>query len=141
MNFKKFQPTLIGALIFSTVGIWSCTNTKPPTLLLAKTEAEIEKARDMGAQQHAPVELLDAEDKLARAKNAMNEEQYAAAEKFLEQSMVDAEHAAIKSRSLKAKSAASTVKEDIDVLREELEQQESDEYSGEPRGYSGEGDY
>ena len=144
MITKKLHPiTLVSALFCGALGIWGCTNTKPPTEMLAKTEAEIDKAKDLGAQEHAPVELLDAEDKLSRAKTAMDGEQYAKAENFLEEAMVDAEHASIKSQSVKAKSAASTVNEDIEVLREELEQQESgnDEYSGEPGEYSGEGDY
>lgn len=145
MIFKKLQPVLIGALIFGTVGTSGCTNTKPPTNLLAQTEAEIEKARYLGAQEHAPVELLDAEDKLARAKSAIEKKQYDEARNFLEQATVDAEYAAIKSRSTQAKSAASTVNEGIEVLRKELDDQaaEAGEYSGDP-GESpdeGEGEY
>lgn len=136
MIFKAFHPALIGACIVSAAGIWGCTNTRPPNDMLAATESEIAKARDLGAQEHAPVELLDAENKLDRAKTAINEEEYEEAEKFLEQAMVDAEYASIKSRSSRAKSAASTVNEDIEVLREELEEQadETGEYSGEPAG-------
>jgi hypothetical protein len=131
MIFKKIlSSTLIGALLLGTFGIWGCTNTRPPNDMLAKTETEIERARDMGAQEHAPVELLDAEKKLDRAKTAIEGEQYAEAEVILEQAMVDAEHAAIKSRSTKAKSAASTVNEDIETLRKELDE-EPDENSGE----------
>lgn len=137
MIFKRLPHTLMGTLILGTLGIWGCTNARPPDNLLAKTEAQIEKAKDLGAQQHAPVELLDAESKLSRAKRAINKEQYANAETILEQAMVDAEHAAIKSRSIKAKTAASTVHEDIEVLREELGQ-ESAEYSSEPGEYSSE---
>ncbi|HEX5056340.1 MAG TPA: DUF4398 domain-containing protein [Gammaproteobacteria bacterium] len=146
MIFKKFK-LAFASVFFGTLALWSCTNAKPPTDLLSKTEVEVEKAKEFGAQQHAPVELLDAEDKLARAKSAMDGEQYAKAENLLEEAMVDAEHASIKSRSVKAKSAASTVNEDIQVLREELEQQDAgkdsgnEEYSRAPGEYSGEGDY
>lgn len=134
MIFKKLQPALIGALIFGTAGIAGCTNAKPPTNMLMETEAEIENARELGAQEHAPVELLDAEDKLARAKSAIEKKQYDEARNFLEQASVDAEYAAVKSRSTRIKSAASTVNEDIEVLKKELEEQaeQTGEYSGDP---------
>jgi multidrug resistance efflux pump len=124
MIFKKFPHSLTAALIIGTFGVWGCTNTKAPNEMLTETEAEIERARELGAQEHAPVELLDAEDKLAKAKTAIDEEQYQQAETILAEAMVDAEHAAIKSRSVKAKSAASTVDEDIETLKNELEKEE-----------------
>jgi hypothetical protein len=134
MIFKKLlSHNLISMLLLGTFGIWGCTNTRPPEDMLAKTEAEIERARDLGAQEHAPVELLDAENKLDRAKTAINEEQYADAQVILEEAMVDAEHATIKSRSTKAKSAASTVDEDIETLRQELEE-EPGENTGQDQG-------
>jgi hypothetical protein len=143
MNFKRLQPALIGALVLGTAGMWGCTNTKPPGDLLAQTQAEIEKARYLGAQELAPVELLDAEDKLARAQSAIENKQYEQASNFLEQAIVDAEHAAIKSSSTKARAAAGTVNENIEVLRKELEEQAKGtrEYSGEPGEYSGEDTY
>jgi hypothetical protein len=148
MIFKKSKLFLACALLSSTLALWGCTNTKPPTDLLSKTELEVGKAKELGAQEHAPVELLDAEGKLARAKTAMDGKQYAEAEDLLEEAMVDAQYASVKSRSVKAKSAASTVNDDIEVLREELEQQDSGnsgqdsgskEYSRAPGDYSGEG--
>jgi outer membrane murein-binding lipoprotein Lpp len=119
MISKNFPGTLVAAAILGTCGIWGCANTKPPADMITQTEAEIDKAKDLGAQEHAPVELLDAEDKLAKAKTAVNEEQYAKAEKILEKALVDAEYAAVKSQSAKAKSAASTVDEGIETLRQE----------------------
>jgi hypothetical protein len=127
MIFKKFSQALIAALTVATFGIGGCTNTRPPTDMIAKTEAEIDKAKDLGAQEHAPVELLDAEDKLAKAQTAINEEEFEKAETILAEAMVDAEYAAIKSRSAKAKSAAGTVDEDIETLREETLREDSAE--------------
>jgi hypothetical protein len=132
MISKNFPRTLVAALILGTFGIWGCTNTKPPTDMITQTEAEIDKAKDLGAQEHAPVELLDAEDKLAKAKSAIDQQQYAKAENILEEALIDAEYAAVKSQSAKAKSAAGTVDEDMETLREETlrddESTESAEY-------------
>src|SRR5690242_17084234 len=111
MISKNFPGILAAALIVATSGIWGCTNTKPSTDMIARTEAEIDKARDLGAQEHAPVELLDAEDKLAKAKTAIDKEQYANAENILAEALVDAEYAAIKSQSAKVKSAPGSVNE------------------------------
>jgi hypothetical protein len=119
MISKNFPRTLVAALILGTCGIWGCTNTKPPADMITQTEAEIDKAKDLGAQEHAPVELLDAEDKLAKAKAAVDQEQYAKAENILEEALIDAEYAAVKSQSAKAKSAAGTVDDGIESLRQE----------------------
>jgi predicted Fe-Mo cluster-binding NifX family protein len=128
----KFSRVATWTLIIGTLGIWGCTNTKAPNDMLAQTETEIERARKLGAQEHAPVELLDAEGKLAKAKTAIEQEENQQAEIILAEAMVDAEHAAIKSRSIKAKSAASTVDDDIEALRNETA--ESEEVPAEDSG-------
>jgi hypothetical protein len=119
MISKNFPGALCAALILGTVGIWGCTNTKPPADMITRTDAEIDKAKDLGAQEYAPVELLDAEDKLTKAKTAIDQEQYAKAENILEEALIDAEYAAVKSQAAKTKSAAGAVDEGIESLRQE----------------------
>jgi hypothetical protein len=65
--------------------------------------------------------MRGARDKLARAKLALAAEDHTLALRLAEQSLAEAQLAASKAESAKARKAASELQESIRVLREELD--------------------
>ena len=73
---------------------------------MATASASIAKAESASALESAPVELLAARDKLARAEAASREKRFAEARRLAEQADADAELAESKARAVKAQAAA-----------------------------------
>jgi len=114
-NISQYAIGLGAALVLG------CASTPPPTERIAISKVAIDNAVSAGGPEFAPAEMQSARDKLARANVAMTEKDYAGAKWLAEQSQVDADLAASKSRSAQAQKAASAVKEDGRVLQEELD--------------------
>lgn len=93
----------------------------PPVAEMTSARASISQAEAAGALQTAPVELLAARDKLARAEAAVREERFAQARQYAEQAEADAELAERLSRASKAQVAAAELARSNDLLRSELE--------------------
>jgi hypothetical protein len=91
--------------------------------MLTETEARINQAIDVDARNYAPAELREAQKQLDYAKSAIEEEEYEEAQRFLQEAQVTAEYAAVKSRSIKSQQAAETIREDIETLRQQFDQQ------------------
>jgi len=114
-NIAKYTIGLAAALVLG------CASTPPPTERIAISKVAIDNAVSAGGPEFAPAEMKSARDKLARANVAMAEKDYAGAKWLAEQSQVDADLAASKSRSALAQKAALAVREDGRVLQEELD--------------------
>ncbi len=93
----------------------------PPVAEMATARASLSQAESAGAQQSAPVELLAARDKLAKAEAAMREEKFEDARRLAMQAEVDSEVAEKKSRTVKAQAAAAELARSNEMLRKELE--------------------
>lgn len=99
----------------------ACASTPPPDAEMALGKAAMGQAQSAGGNEYAPAEMRMAREKLERAQVAINDKQYAQARLLAEEAQVDARLAQSKSASAKADKAATVVKEDGRVLREELE--------------------
>jgi len=109
-------------LIGATLSLASCASKPPvPNEQLAVSKAAIEQAQRAQANEYAPVELRQAQDKLSQAQAAVQREDYDLAKRLAEQAEVDARHAETKSNSTKARNAVAEINESIQALREELE--------------------
>lgn len=109
-------------LIGATLSLASCASKPPvPNEQLAVSKAAIEQAQRAQANEYAPVELRQAQDKLSQAQAAVQREDYDLAKRLAEQAEVDARHAETKSHSTKARNAVAEINESIQALREELE--------------------
>ena len=82
-----------------------CASAPPPLSELDDAAALIERAQSADAARHAPADLRFAEDKLARARAAVDDKDYDAAALLADQAEVDAEFALAKARLASARTA------------------------------------
>lgn len=112
---------LIGVSV--ALGLAACGTTSPPPADLTAAEAAVEQAGDADAAERAPEPFTLAQDKLARAREAAEQEDHTTARRLAEQAEVDARLAAATARSEIAKARAAELRESIRLLREEIERQ------------------
>jgi hypothetical protein len=113
---------LIGLMV--ALGLAACgTTSPPPETELTAARAAVEQASDADAAEHAPGPFTLAQDKLARAEDAMEQEDYITARRLAEQAEVDAQFAVAEARSEVARTRAEELRESIRILREEIERQ------------------
>lgn len=119
--YKLYKIIRVGSLAFSSLLIvTACATNEPPRAMLTETEATIDQAIDSDASNYAPDELQEARKQLDYARNAIDDENYEEAQRFLREAQITAEYAAVKSRSAKSQEAAETIRQDIETLRQEL---------------------
>jgi hypothetical protein len=116
---KKATLLLLITLVVSA-GIATAKDVAPVEKI-ATVERAIHAARESNATIHAPLEMKLAEDKLQKAKAAVNEKEFEQARRLADEALVDAKLAEAKSRSGKAKKLAGEMRKSIDTLRRELE--------------------
>jgi hypothetical protein len=95
-----------------------------PLEKITTVQKAIDAARESNAIINAPLELKLAEDKLAKAKLAINEEEFEMARRLADEALIDAKLAEAKSRAEKAKKLEQEMRKSIDTLRHELERSE-----------------
>lgn len=125
--FKQAEQRLGARIVPSLLvglGLAACgTTPPPPETELTAARAAVEQAGDADAAEHAPGPFTLAQDKLARAQDAMEQEDYTTARRLAEQAEVDAQFAAAEARSEVARARAEELRESIRILREEIERQ------------------
>lgn len=110
--------TLLGVSV--VLALAGCAGN-PPTAELVRSESSVSQAIEVGAREHAPLELRAAETKLEQARAAANiEKDYNKARRLAEQSQADAELAAARSLSAKARMSVEELQKSIQLLRQEL---------------------
>lgn len=98
----------------------ACASIPPPTEQMAVSTAALTSANAAGAGQWAPMELRSAQDKLDRARLAMNDKNYEQALWLAQDAQVQAQLAEKKAGAGKAGKAADELREASRVLSEEL---------------------
>ena len=84
-------------------------------------EKAVNEAKTSNASLNAPVELVAAEGKLSAAKEMFLREEYDAAARLADEASVDAEYARAKATTEKNRKAAEEMRENIEVLRKEIQ--------------------
>ncbi|MEM9302912.1 MAG: DUF4398 domain-containing protein [Pseudomonadota bacterium] len=97
------RTALSGALL--AILLAGCASTPPPDGLRSTAEGALASAEAADAEEHAPIELRFAREKLAGARLAVEERDYARAARLLEQSLVNSELAMAKTAAAKAREA------------------------------------
>lgn len=87
---------------------------------MAVSKSAISNAVAAGGSEYAAVEMRAAQEKMDGANRAMAKEDYENARRLAEQAQADARLAEKKAESAKAQKAATTMQDDLRVLREEL---------------------
>lgn len=88
---------------------------------LSQASTAVAEAEEVGAQEHAPLALSDAKDKLEAAQQAKADGKNAKAMRLADEAEVDAEYAEMKALSTKAELAADELRQSIQTLRQEIE--------------------
>lgn len=114
---KSVLMLLVGVMLIT---ISSCASSRPPTDSLARTQAAINQAEQVGARDYAPLEIREAKKKLETAKELVASKQYEKASRLADEAEVDAELAEAKTLSGKAQKAVKELRESIKVLKQEI---------------------
>jgi len=99
----------------------SCVAAKPAPDAFADAEQAIEAAVRAGAEEHSPVELRFAREKLAEANEGMELRQYDKAIYLIEQSELNSELAIEKSRTAVTRARVAESTRDYEVLKADFE--------------------
>lgn len=123
MNIKMKQVLITGVLGFLLVCAGCVSNSDKPVAQLATANAAIKDAVQSGGREAAAIELRRADQHLAAAKEAVDNEEYIEARRFAEKAEADAKLAEAKADSAEARNNVRELQEGIRVLRQELENQ------------------
>lgn len=108
-------------LMIGAAGLVGCSTPVPkPDSQLALAETAINRAREVNANEYAPLELKLAEDKLKEAKEAVAKQDFEKARVKAESALLDANLAESKSRAAKQKKITQDMQDDVDTLRQEV---------------------
>lgn len=122
---RLVQIDVIVVLYFGlAVILASCASTRPPMQEIAQSEAVINQADQVGAEEYAPLEIREARKKLQNARELESEEKYEEARRMALRAEVDAELAEAKALSEKAQNAVQQLRESIRLLKEEIERKQ-----------------
>jgi hypothetical protein len=98
----------------------ACASAPPPLNLLRDAEAAIATAREARAEDYAPVELGQAQESLAAAREAVDSRDNARASDLAEQAELDASLATARSRAAAGREAVTRGVDENARLRREL---------------------
>jgi len=107
-------------VIIFTILLVSCTTVKPAPDAFNDAEEAIEAAIRAGAEEHSPVELRFAREKLAEARKGMEVKQYDKSIYLIEQSEINSELAIEKSRTAETRARVSEKARENEILREDF---------------------
>ena len=101
--------------------ITACATPKPAPNSLEDAEEGIEAAVQIGAEEHSPVELRFAREKLQEARKGMEHKSYEKAIYLIEQSEINSELAIAKTRAAIARGKVTEAARENEILREDFE--------------------
>jgi len=99
----------------------SCVTPKPAPDAFNDAEQAMEAALRAGAEEHSPVELRFAREKLAEAHKGMDYKEYDKAIYLIEQSEINSELAIEKSRAAIVRASVAELTRENEILREDYE--------------------
>jgi hypothetical protein len=102
----------------AALAVSGCAGT-PPVDDISTAEMALNRALEAKAEEHSPLALRLAREKLDRAKQAMNDREYEQARRLAEEAQVEAQLAEAQARSQVARQQAQEIQTTIDTLRQE----------------------
>jgi hypothetical protein len=107
--------------VFSILLLASCATPKPSPDAFANAEQAINDAIQAGAEEHSPVELRFAREKLAEARKGMEVRQYDKSIYLIEQSEINSELAIEKSKAAIMRAKVAELTRENEILGEDFE--------------------
>jgi hypothetical protein len=99
----------------------ACATTKPAPDAFASAEDALEVAVEAGAEEHSPVELRFAREKLAEAHKGMEYKQFDKSIYLIDQSEINSELALEKTRAAIIRGKVTDLARENEILREDFE--------------------
>ncbi|MDO6444073.1 MULTISPECIES: DUF4398 domain-containing protein [unclassified Marinobacter] len=121
---NKFKSMLYTAGITGvalTIGGCASSGERPDSDLQS-AESSLQQAVAADARKFQPVLLNNAQNKVADAKNLIEQERYIEAERLLEQASVDAQLAGARADTEKARQAVEEINQNIESMRNQINQ-------------------
>lgn len=109
------------ALFFLSLTLVSCAGARPSPDAFDDAEAAIEAAVRAGAEEHAPVELRFAREKLAEANKGVEFKQWDKAIVLIDESEINSELAVEKTRTAQVRNDVTELSRQNAILREDFE--------------------
>lgn len=121
MGSKKLTITFIVLTLAAALLAWGCATANPPTAEISRAEVAVERAREAGAQTHAPLDLNVAEEKLREARDLAGDERMVEASDLAVEAELDARLAEEKTRAERAEEDTRQLQKSVAELRRQLE--------------------
>jgi hypothetical protein len=119
---RKIRQLFIPLLAVGLITASGCATTNGTlSEKILQSDQAIKKAAESNATLNAPGELNAAKEKLAQAKEAAYKRDYDEAIRLAEEASIDADYARYKAASEKAGKMVEALRENIKVLRQEVE--------------------
>lgn len=116
-----FNKIIARAVIaFCAISLAACAHVEPPDTLVTQAQESIEHAHSLGAEEAAPLALREANQNLDKAKQAIDNQEYEQAHRFLEKSMVNSELAVARTNAQRSQKAAEQIEQNLDALRKQI---------------------
>jgi glycerol-3-phosphate dehydrogenase len=107
------------AIAVMTLLAGGCSAHRQPVAAVAKAELAVTQADQTTAPQYAELELKLAREKLAEAKDHLQNKDYKEARWYADEALVDAQLAEVKAESAEARATATQTRESIETIRNE----------------------
>ena len=120
LNLLNCEAMRILFLVIFTLLLASCATVKPAPNAFNNAEERIDVAVNAGAEEHSPVELRFAREKLAEAHKGMDAKQYDKSIYLIEQSEINSDLAIEKSRAAVARAKVTEQVRENEILREDF---------------------
>lgn len=95
----------------------ACASIDPPTSLATQAHESVQRAKEMGAEQSAPLALREANQYLDQAELAIQQQEYKKAYPLLEKSLINSDLAISRSQAKKSQQAALQIEENLEALK------------------------
>ena len=121
LNLGNCETMRKPAIAVITLLLASCAAPQPAPEAFTGAEEAIDAAVQAGAEEHSPVELRFAREKLAEARKGIEARQYDKSFYLIEQSEINSELAIEKSRAADMRAKVAELTRENEILREEFE--------------------
>jgi len=121
---RYFPSALFSALLvapLAALSLAACTTPRPAPDTFADAERAIEAAVQAGADEHAPVELRFAREKLEEAHKGVEYRQYDKSIVLIEQSEINSELAIEKTKTAEMRARVAEAARQNEILRQDFE--------------------
>lgn len=124
MNKHMSMLGAAGVISIAVLAGGCASSVERPDGKLQSAESAVEKAVSSGAREFEPVLLNEAQNRIANARELMEQEQYLDARRQLEKASVDAQLAGARADTAKAKQAVEEINDSIESLRQQIDQRQ-----------------